>query len=162
MLVIAGVVGTVIAINAIYPAIVRSSNSVSTISQKLDQRIETQITIIQATSEEDNTGEWQDGDGDGYFDVTIWVKNVGSSIIGEIETLDVFLGKSGMLARIPYTIDAGASYPQWSYTLENGTEWKSTVTLKISVHYAGEQDSGTYQAKIVAPSGAYGEQFFSF
>lgn len=149
-------------VNTTYPAIVRSSNAIVNVSERMDERIESQVSIVYGAAELDSSGTWVDTDADTYFDVWVWVKNVGSSrILGE-DQMDVFLGKTGSFARIPYVADAGASYPRWSYTLENGTEWTNTVTLKITIHYSSAQTTGTYLVKVITPSGAYDEQYFSF
>lgn len=131
-------------------------------SQKLDERIETQISVIYGASELDETGAWQDTDGDTKFDVWVWVKNVGSARIAPPEQSDVFFGKTGSVERIPHVDDAGGSFPNWDYTLENGTEWASRVTLKITIHYNAALASDTYLVKVVTPSGAYDELVFSF
>ncbi len=149
-------------INTTYPAIVRSSNSIVMTSERMEERIGSQISIVYATGELDSAGAWQDTDSDGYFDVTVWVKNVGSTRILGVDQMDVFLGMTGSTTRIPHVNDAGASYPRWSYTIENGTEWTNTVTIKISIHYSGAQTTGTYVVKVITPSGAYDEHTFSF
>ena len=128
----------------------------------MEERIDTQISIIYATGELDSDEVWQDTDSDTYFDVTAWVKNVGSSRILGADQVDVFLGSNGTIARIPYVDDSGGSYPSWSYTLENGTEWKNTVTMKISIHYSSAQASDTYLVKVITPAGVYDEHYFSF
>jgi hypothetical protein len=164
LLVIAGVVASVMVINNTFPALTRSSNSIVRASQKLDERIETQISVVYATAERDSSGTWVDLDSDTYFDVTVWVKNVGASRILGADQADVFFGKAGDFVRVPHADDAGAGYPQWSYTLENGSEWESTVTAKISIHYesGSAPAADTYVVKIITPSGAYAEQYFSF
>ena len=162
LLLIAGIAAAVLAINATYPAIVRSSNAVIRISDKMDQRIESQVTVVYASAELDSSGVWTDTDSDGLFDVSIWVKNVGASRLLAVDRTDVFFGKPGTFARIPYTIDAGGSYPQWSFALENATEWTSSATLKITVHYSAALSSDEYLVKVVVASGAYAEQYFSF
>lgn len=85
LLIIASVVGVAVVINVAYPAIASSSNSVVRISQKMNDRLETQIKTVFATAELDKYGNWQDTDADGYFDVFVWVKNVGSSTIQQNE-----------------------------------------------------------------------------
>lgn len=160
--VIASVAAAIMVVNATYPAIVRSSSSIAQMSGKMQDRIESQISIVYATGELDSSHNWVDTDSDGYFDVTVWVKNVGSSRIIGLDQIDVFLGTNGSIARIPYVDYAGGSYPSWSYTLENGTEWTNTVTLKISIHYSSALTTGTYLVKVITPSGAYDEQYFSF
>ena len=162
ILVIASVAAGAMTVNAALPAVVRSSNAIVRSSDKVDDRIETQISIVFATGELDSLGVWQDQDADGKFDITLWVKNVGPSRILDVKALDVFVGRDGTLKRIPYVDDSGGSFPSWTYSLENGTEWKNAVTLKIQVHYTAAQASGTYLAKVITASGSYDEQYFSF
>ncbi|GBD11861.1 hypothetical protein HRbin23_01541 [bacterium HR23] len=162
LLIIAGMIATLVVVRSAYPAVVRGGNSIVNITQRMSERIETQISIVFATGELDANGTWQDTDNDGYFDVTVWVKNVGSSRILGITDIDVFYGNAGSFQRIPYVGDAGGSFPNWSYTLENDTEWKSMATLKVSIHFTSAQPSGTYLVKVITPSGAYAEQWFSY
>ncbi len=149
-------------INTAYPAIVRSSDSVVRASQSMEDRIETQVSIIYATGELDGSRNWQDTDSDGYFDVKVWVKNVGTSRILGLDQMDVFLGKPGTYARIPYVGDAGGAYPNWNYTIRNDTEWKGTATLEVAIHYSSALTSDTYLVRVIAPSGSYDEEYFSF
>lgn len=162
LLIIAGMVATLVVVRSAYPAVVRGGNSIVNVTQRMNERIETQISIVFATGELNSSGTWVDTDNDGYFDVSVWVKNVGSSRILGITDLDVFYGNAGSFRRIPYVEDANGSFPNWSYTLENDTEWKSMATLKISIHFTSAQSSGTYLVKVIAPSGAYAEQWFSY
>ncbi|MBI4294923.1 MAG: hypothetical protein HY669_02005 [Chloroflexi bacterium] len=155
-------VAAILVVNTTYPAIVRSSNSIVNISGRMEDRIETQISVVYATGELDSSGSWVDTDSDGYFDVTVWLKNVGSSRILGIDQTDVFFGQAGAYTHVPYVDYAGGGYPRWSYTLENGAEWGNTVTLKISIHYNSALTTGTYLVKVITPSGAYAEQYFSF
>ena len=148
-------------VNSVYPAIARTSSSVVQISDVMGDRIKTQVSIVYATGELNSGGSWVDTDSDGYFDVTVWVKNVGSSRILDPSQVDVFFGQEGSFARIPYVDDA-SGYPRWSYTLENGTEWSGTVTMRINIHYSSTQSSGTYIVKVVTPSSAADELTFSF
>ncbi len=149
-------------INAVFPAITRSSNSIVRIAQKVDERIQTQVSVIYAASELDENGVWQDTDSDTYFDVWVWVKNVGAARILGVDQTDVFFGTEGNFVRVPHANDAGGTYPQWTHAIENGTEWNNTATAKITIHYSTALASDTYTVKIVTPSGAYDSHFFSF
>ena len=149
-------------INAVFPAITRSSNSIVRIAERVDDRIQTQVSIVYAAAELDENGIWQDTDSDTYFDVWIWVKNVGSSRILGVDQTDVFFGTEGDFERVPHSTDAGASYPQWTYVIENGSEWNNTATVKLTLHYSTTLASDTYTLKVVTPSGAYDSHFFSF
>ena len=148
--------------NAILPAIASSSSSISQMTQKVNSRQDTQVSVVYATAELDSNGDWQDGNSNGKFDVFVWVKNVGVNRIIGVDHSDIFIGTDGGVARIPYTADADGVYPQWSYSLENGAEWSSTVTAKIAISYSSPQASGTYYVKVLTPSGAYDESSFSF
>ena len=149
-------------INSVYPAIIRSGNSITRVAAKLDDRIESQIKTIYATAELDENKVWQDSGTIGKFDVDFWVKNIGSSRIIGIDQTDIFFGVNGDFARIPYTIDAGGTYPQWSYILENGTDWTNSVTVKFTILYSSSLSSDEYFVKIISPNGAYDNHYFSF
>ena len=158
----ASVVSAVLVINSVYPAIVRSGNSLTRVATKLDDRIESQIKIVYATAELDENGIWQDAGTIGDFDVDFWVKNVGVSRIVGIDQTDVFFGIEGNFARIPYVTDAGGGYPRWSYTLENGTDWINSVTANVTILYDSSISSDEYFLKVIAPNGAYDDHYFSF
>lgn len=162
LLIIASVVAAGLVVNSTYPALVRSSNSVVTASRHMQDRIDTQVSIIYATGELDDSQTWQDTDSDTYFDVKAWVKNVGSIRILGTDQMDVFLGTPGSYERIPHADDAGGSYPRWTYTIENGTEWGPTNTIEIEIHYSSPLSSDTYLIKVITPSGSYDEHYFSF
>ncbi len=143
MLMIAGVVCSVVVLNAAYPAITASSGAISDATSKVNDRIRSQIEIIEIASEE--------------ADVYIWVKNVGSSSIGSIENSDLFWGPQGNFARI---IHGGSTEPYWDYAIENGTKWGPTATIKITIHLPSAP-SGDYYFKIVIPNGLSDEKSYS-
>lgn len=149
-------------INAVFPAISQAGNSIINSADKVDDRIQTQISIVYGTGELDDTATWQDTDSDTFFDVWFWVKNVGNSRIVDISSSDVFFGAEGAYALIPHVDDAGGSKPNWDFDIENGTEWKFSNTVKVTIHYTGALASDTYRATMVVPSGGYDEHYFSF
>ncbi len=149
-------------VNSVFPAVVRSSNSLVRVADKMDQRIESQIKVVYATAELDENGVWQDVDLDSEFDVTFWVKNVGSARIIGVDDTDVFYGKSGDFARIPYVTDAGTSYPRWQYATQNGDTWINATTLRFDIHYQASQPSDEYFVKVIVPTGAFDEHYFSY
>lgn len=162
LLIVASVVSAVLVINSVYPAIVRSGNSLTRVATKLDDRIESQIKIVYATAELDENGTWQDGGTPSYFDVDFWAKNIGASRIVGIDQADVFFGVEGDFERIPHVGDAGGSYPQWSYSIENGTVWTNSVTVNFTILYSASLASDEYYLKLIAPNGAYDDHYFSF
>ncbi len=149
LLIIAGVVSMIFVFNSVYPMINRSSQAMVSMADKIDDRMKSRINIVHAGNTSDR------------LNVYLWVKNIGSSRIVSIEETDVFLGPSDNFSRISHVDYAGGGYPSWDYTLENGTEWKNSITLKITVTYSADPGAGTYFTKIIIPNGISDEYFFS-
>lgn len=135
--------------NSVYPAVSRSSQAMVSMSDTLNDRMKSSINIVHASNSENRTS------------VYLWVKNVGSTRITNIETSDLFFGQETDFARIPYTDDAGGSYPQWEYEIENDTDWGPSATLKITITYSSDPGSATYFVKMIIPNGISDEFYFS-
>lgn len=161
LLTIAGVVSVLVIMNSMYPALGRSTSAITTAAAKAGERIKSRLSIIHAAAELDSTGAWSDTNGDGDFDVFLWIKNVGDSRILAVEALDVFFGAEGDFKRYAYVDDAGGSLPYWTYILENGTEWGPKTTLRVNLNFASPLAQGTYLDKVVIPVGVSDEHFFS-
>ncbi len=161
MLTIAGIASAAAILNAIFPALNRSSGALITASSQVDDRLKSDIEIIHATSELVG-GVWVDTNANGLFEIYIWVKNVGSTRILDIANTDVFVGTSSTFTRIPHQQEVQAGvYPRWNHTLENSTEWDSKATLKITVEYNAAQATGNYDVKVILPNGVTDDHFFS-
>lgn len=146
--------------NVAYPAIVESGDAISGMTNRADEQMRSQITVIHAAGELDQTGTWQDTNVNGEFEVFVWVKNVGDSTLIGIDRLDVFLGPEGNFARIPHQSHANGSKPYWTYQIENAAEWTPTATVKLVIHYQFPITSGRYFVKVVVPNGVADEDFF--
>jgi len=144
LLLIAGIVCTVLVINTVYPAVNRSTAAMVTIAGKADERIQTNVEIIQ-TAVVDTT-------------VHVWVKNIGTARILAVDSSDLFFGVTGAQTRVPY--GAGSGSPYWDYQIENNTEWTPMATVRITVHL-GSAPSGNYVMKLVLPNGISDEYVFS-
>lgn len=143
-LIIVSVVCAVLVFNAVYPAVIRSSYAMTSMTIRVDDRLKSQIEIIHATGDAVNDEAY------------VWVKNVGSLRIAAVERCDVFFGPEGDFARIPY--GSGASY--WTYEVENDNEWVPTATLKITI--TSTISSGIrYFVKVAIPNGVSDEDYFS-
>ncbi len=149
LLIIAGVVCAMVLFNSVLPMVHRSTAAMGSMTDKIDDRMKSRISIVHAANTADR------------LTVYIWVKNVGSSRIVAIEESDVFFGLESDFSRIPYVDDAGGGYPQWSYSIENNTEWKNSATVKITITYSSDPGAGTYFSKIIIPNGIADEYFFS-
>jgi len=148
LLLIAGVVCSMVLLNAVYPAITGSSGAIIDAASKIDDRIRSNIEII-AISDDSEEEE-----------VYIWIKNVGASSIGGISQSDIFFGPQGEFARISY---GGPTLPYWVYNVEpGGGAWGPTDTLKITITYVGDLELlSEYYFKIVIPNGISAQDFYS-
>jgi archaellum component FlaF (FlaF/FlaG flagellin family) len=149
LLIIAGVICSVFLFNSVYPMINRSSAAMVSMTDKIDDRMKSRIDIVHATGSANRQT------------VYIWIKNVGSTQIDQIEESDVFLGPDGNFMRIPHESNAGGTYPRWKYDIENDSQWGVGATIKITVTYDTDPGSGTYYVKVVIPNGIGAEYYFS-
>jgi archaeal flagellar protein FlaG len=145
LLIIAGVVCSVVIINAAFPAITGSTGAITDTASKISDRIRSQVKIIEVA----NTGS----------NLYVWIKNVGTSRILGIESSDIFFGPEGNFSRVPHGA-AGSSEPYWDYSIENASNWGPTATVKITVH-SGTALSGSYYFKMVIPNGITEETIYS-
>lgn len=143
-LVITGIISSVMVFNAIYPALGQSSDAITSMQGRIDDRLKSQIGIIHAVKIDS--------------DVKLWVKNLGSLRIGAVEACDLFFGPDGNFARIPY----GTGNPHWEYTVENDSDWNPTATIRISIVGYAPLTSGRYYAKLILPNGVSDQTFFSW
>lgn len=149
LLIIAGIICSIFLFNTVYPMINRSGAAMVNMTDTIDERMQTQVDIVHAANESDRQT------------VYIWIKNVGSSRIVNIENCDLFLGPEGDFMRIPHEDEVTGTYPYWSYEIENGDEWTTGVTVKITVTYDSTQSTGTYFIKVIIPNGIAAEYYFS-
>ncbi len=149
LLIIAGVVCMIFVFNSVYPMVNRSSQAMVSMAEQVDERMKSRINIVHAANTEDRTS------------VYIWVKNVGTQRIVEVEESDLFLGPSDNFSRIPFYTDAEGSYPQWDYDLENDSEWQTSATLKLTITYSSDPGAGTYFSKFIIPNGISDDFYFS-
>jgi len=149
LLIIAGIICVMFIFNSVYPAVNRSSQAMVSMSDDLNDRMKTRINIVHASSSSDRTT------------VYLWVKNIGSTRITNIESSDLFFGPEGEFIRIPHADVAGSDYPQWNYEIENADQWISSGTLKITITYSSDPGAGTYFVKLIIPNGVADEYYFS-
>jgi len=123
LLIIASVIAAMALINAVIPAISKSSGALVTANSAAADRIRTDIEIVHVASDTSSGTEDQ---------IIVWVKNIGVNKIAPIEAGDVFLTTPSGVKRLSH--GAGPAPEYWDYTIENGTEWTQTVTVKITLH----------------------------
>jgi len=143
LLIVAGIACSLVVINAVYPVITGSSSAIVDAATKIDDRIRSNISIVQMANQGNN--------------VYIWIKNVGASRILGISASDVFFGLQNGFSRVSY---GTGTNPYWDYTIENDTNWGPTATIKITIHL-DSISAGTYYFKMVIPNGIIDEQYYS-
>ena len=148
LLIIAGVVCMIFVFNSVYPMINRSSEAMTSMAEQVDERMKSRINIVHAASSANRTS------------VYLWIKNVGAQRIVVVEESDLFFGQEDDFERIPNIKDAVGN-PQWTYSLENDTEWGTSATIKITITYSSDPGAGTYFAKFIIPNGIFDEFYFS-
>ena len=151
LLIIAGVVCMIFVFNSVYPMINRSSQAMTSMAEQVDERMKSRISIVHAANNAAQT------------EVYLWIKNVGTQRILEVEESDLFFGEEDDFQRIPYVDDAGGTYPRWSYDVENdpGSIWETSLTIKVTITYSSALGAGTYFAKFIIPIGISDEYYFS-
>lgn len=158
LLIIISMIMVMMLFNVAYPAVMSGSDSLSNMTYRVEERMSQQISVIHIAAELDSSGWWVDN-GNGLFEVFVWVKNIGTARITAIEQFDVFFGAEGNYTRIPHQSTAGGSYPYWSAQVESGTNWSPTATLRITFHYNTALAQGRYYMKVVTPNGVTDEYF---
>lgn len=161
LLIVAAVVCFALAFQAVFPAVLRSSDAMVSAGRVASDRLRTDIALIHVTGELDAQGLWRDVNSDGDMDVFLWVKNTGSLSIAAVESCDVFFGPEGAFDRVPHEGSAKGAYPYWTYELTKGDRWEPTTTLEITVHHALALPAGRYYVKVVTGNGCAVESFFS-
>ncbi len=101
LLTVAGITAIVAVLNAMMPAISRTSSSLVASADSVDSRISTQIEIIHAAGV------------DASPTVETWTKNVGVVRIIPIDRVDVFFGTETDFVRVPYC-GASCTAPYWT------------------------------------------------
>ena len=165
ILTIAGVAATAAIVNAVLPALSRSSGAVTSASAKVDDRLMSDVEIVHVVGELDSNGAFADTNSNGKFDIFLWVKNVGSTRINTISESDLFLGKTGSFARIPHETEVQSTvFPRWGHIVEDeadNSELGPKDTLKVTVTYDSTQSTGNYDVKFTIPNGVSDDDFFS-
>lgn len=137
-------------INAVLPAVSKTTGSLLASSSVVQDRIASQIEIVHATGQ------------DGNPEASVWVKNVGAAKIAPIDRTDVFFGPQGDFRRIPYGTDGACVAPCWYETLENATDWSQTATLRITIKDTTNLVTGTtYYIKVVTSNGTADSKYLT-
>ena len=149
LLIVAGVVCMIFVFNSVYPMINRSSDAMVSMAEQVDERMKSRINIVHAANNSTRT------------EVYLWIKNVGTQRIVNVEASDLFFGEEDDFDRVPYYADAGETYPRWNFELENDTAWETSATIKVTITYSSDPGAGTYFSKFIIPNGISDDYYFS-
>jgi len=142
LLVVAGIVSAAIVANAVLPAVQRAGGDVISVSDAVSDRIRTDARIIETAAAAASTT------------VQVWVKNVGSVTIANLERMDVFFGPVGSFERVPPCAQTGNVAPCWDIAIENDTRWSPYATARVEIELdAGLTSGQDYIVTIVLPNG---------
>jgi len=120
ILMIVSVIAAVAFVNAVLPSVYGLSDSYNSVARSMEDQFKTDIDIIFIYPDGNN--------------VSVWIKNVGSSNIplSELQFCDVFIMSSSGYWNPGFE---SASTPSWEYTLENGDGdiWNRGETIKVAI-----------------------------
>lgn len=122
-------------------------NSAFTVATEAQKEITlTKIKIIYATGNTSSSA------------IQVWVKNIGTTPINNIDDVDVYFGPIGSISKIPY--NAGSN-PTWAYST-GFTQWQVKDTVQINITYSSNLASGTtYLVRLSTPNGITDEYVLS-
>jgi hypothetical protein len=139
--------------NVAYPAVQESSDAIANLASRADDRMRTQIEIIHVAAELNSSGNWQEANPNGDFEVFVWVKNIGGTRITGLEQVDVFFGPEGNFARIPMRASELDPRPNWTWQIENASEWTPTATMRLTLHFGGSALTSGHFIRVTLPNG---------
>ena len=122
MFLIAAIISAGVLVNAVFPVVYTLSDTISSSSHKVDERLSTDVKIVTTYA----SGE--------HNNARIWLKNIGAGRIADanVRQADVFLGGQGDFVRLGLVSGAPA-LNQWTYEILDDTNnyWDSGETLYI-------------------------------
>jgi archaellum component FlaG (FlaF/FlaG flagellin family) len=127
------------------------NNSQLSAAQTAKDAMATQLKIIFATNSS-------------HDEVTLWVKNIGTSYIqlAEINDFNVFFGPVGSTMLVPYN---ATTLPRWNFTLINvagaPTAFYPSATVVIQIYLPNNLTGGDYYVRVVSDIGASTDYYFS-
>ena len=117
LLIICGIVATLAMFNGVMPAIQTSQSSINEAASAASDRIGSRIEIIQAGADGNH--------------INIWVKNIGTVEIPQIQQSNVFMVSGSTLVLVNY---GGAVTPFWGYQITGtDTAWTRATTIQVTI-----------------------------
>ena len=147
ILVIASVIAAVAFVNAILPSVYQLSHSYSSVASNMEDQLKTDVDIVFVYPEGNN--------------VSVWMKNVGSSNIAlsELQYCDFLVISSSGYWDPDFESETA---PSWNYTFANGEGdyWNRGETIKATINF-GTLPSNKYDISFFLYNGVSVSDTFS-
>jgi flagellar protein FlaG len=143
---IAAVLAAAVLVNAFFPVIYSASSTFTKSSQNADERLRTDIKIINTFA------------GAGTQEAKVWVKNIGSTHIAgnDIGNANIFVGAPSDFEMVTHVAGDPANH-QWNYTIIDDTNgyWDEgeTICIEVGSDKIPSASTGVVYFQIVLPSG---------
>lgn len=143
---VTAIIAAGVLVNAIFPSIYQASETFVAGSHEMDDRMRTDIRIINTVIHHDDSI------------AHIWIKNTGVSPIPKdlIHRFDIFLGETGRYQRLTYVKGGGPAAGEWNFTLydDNGNGlWDRGETLEIIARGTDVDSGDRIVFQVVLPNG---------
>ncbi|GAA5262610.1 flagellin [Methanocalculus sp.] len=145
---ITAIIAAGVLVNAVFPSIYMASETFVSSSHEMDDRLRTDIAIVNTVINEDDNIAY------------VWIKNTGVNPIGDslISRFDIYLGKTGQIRRMEYDAAAGKTPTagRWNFELyddnSNGL-WDRGETLEIVANSGSVAEGDRMTFQIVLTNG---------
>lgn len=147
MFLIAAIISAGVLINAVFPVIYTLSNTISSSSHSVDERLSTDVRIV--TTYASSSGHT----------AKIWLKNIGTGRVpnASIQRADVFLGSQGDFIRLTQSATLDEESGTWKYEIldDANNYWDPGETLYIEAKTTKipSNEGGIVYFQFVLPSG---------
>lgn len=146
---ITAIVAAAVLINAFFPVIYQATSSFSESSQSADQRLRTEIKIINTFASDISDPN-----------AKVWVKNIGTARIAKVdlEVADAFFGEEGDFEYLTLDNSGTLDDGEWRYSVLEETAnnyWDQRETLLVEINSAKTPASSAQYVyfQMVLPSG---------
>jgi len=146
---ITAIVAAAVLINAFFPIIYQASSTFSESSQSADERLRTEIKIINTFAS-----------GTSDPNAKIWIKNIGTARIAknDLSISDAFFGQEGDFEYLTLDLSGTLDDGEWRYSVLEETAnnyWDPRETLMVEINSAKTPGSSAQYVyfQMVLPSG---------
>lgn len=152
ILIMASVIAAVAFVNAVLPSVYELSHSYNSVARNMEDQLKTDIEIIFVYPDDEGEGD----------NVSLWIKNVGSSEIPftQLKYCDIFLSSSNQFINPDFESELD---PSWEYVpmTANDDMWSRGETIKVTIKSGIPLQTGKYQISFYLYNGVSVSDTFS-